>query len=64
LHIDPQNAKALDLAGSAEFQAKNYKQAIDYWQKGLEKTPADSELAATLSQNIKEAKTLSGTSAK
>lgn len=64
LRIDSQNAKALDLAGSAEFQEKNYKQAIDYWQKVLEKTPADSELAARLTQNINEAKALSGTSAK
>jgi cytochrome c-type biogenesis protein CcmH len=64
LQIDPQNAKALDLAGNAEFQARNYKQAIDYWQKVLARTPADSELARTLSQNINEAKTLAGASAK
>lgn len=64
LRIDPQNAKALELAGTAEFQAKNYKQAIDYWQKVLEKTPAESELAGTLSQNINEAKTLAGVSAR
>ena len=64
LQIDPQNAKALDLAGTAEFQARNYKQAIDHWQKVLARTPADSELARTLSQNINEAKTLAGASAK
>ena len=64
LRIDPQNAKALELAGSAEFQAKNYKQAIGYWQKVLDRTPADSELARTLSQNINEAKALSGVSPK
>ena len=64
LRIDPQNAKALELAGSAEFQAKNYKQAIDYWQKVLDRTPADSELARTLSQNINEAKALAGVSPK
>lgn len=64
LRIDPQNAKALDLAGSAEFQAKNYEQAIDYWQKVLKRTPADSELAGRLAQNILEAKSLAGSSAK
>ncbi len=63
LQIDPQNAKALELAGSAEFQAKNYKQAIEYWQKVLAKAPADSELAQTVTQNINEAKTLARTSA-
>lgn len=64
LRIDPQNAKALDLAGSAEFQAKNYKQAMDYWQKVLARTPPDSELAGRLSQNINEAKTLAAASTK
>lgn len=64
LRIDPQNAKALELAGSAEFQAKNYKQAIDYWQKVLDRTSADSELARTLSQNINQAKALAGVSPK
>ncbi len=64
LQIDPQNVKALELAGSAEFEAKNYKRAIDYWQKVLAKTPVDSELARTVTQNINEAKTLAGTSAK
>jgi cytochrome c-type biogenesis protein CcmH len=64
LQIDPQNAKALELAGSAEFQAKNYKQAIAYWQKVLQITPANTELAQSLSEQIKEAKSLAGTSAK
>ena len=64
LRIDPQNAKSLDLAASAEFQAKNYKQAIEYWQKVLDKTPSDSELAGRLTQNIDEAKTLAGTTAR
>lgn len=58
LQLDPQNAKALDLAGSAEFQAKNYVQAIAYWQKVLAKTPADSELGRTLSERINDAKSL------
>jgi cytochrome c-type biogenesis protein CcmH len=64
LRIDPRNAKALDLAASAEFQAKNYEKAIDYWQEVLKMTPADSELAGRLAQNILEAKSLSTTSAK
>jgi cytochrome c-type biogenesis protein CcmH len=64
LRIDPENAKALDLAGSAEFQAKHYKQAVDYWQKVLQRTSAGSELAGRLSQKIDEAKTLAGTGAK
>ncbi len=64
LRLDPENAKALDLAASGEFQARNYKQAINYWQKVLDKAPANSELAQRLSQQIDEAKTLAATSAK
>jgi cytochrome c-type biogenesis protein CcmH len=64
LKLDPENAKALELAGTAEFQAKNYNQAIDHWQKILVKAPPNSELAQALSQRINEAKALAGSSAK
>jgi len=60
LQLDPQNAKALELAGSGEFEAKNYKQAIAYWQKVLDMTPAGSELARTLAAEIKKAKSFAG----
>ena len=60
LQLDPENPKALELAGSAAFEAKNYKDAIDYWQRLLAKTPAGSELAQTISQRIDRAKTLAG----
>lgn len=58
LQLDPDNAKALELAGSAAFETKNYKQAIVYWQRLLAKTPAGSELASTISQRIDKAKKL------
>ena len=58
LKLDPENAKALELAGSAAFETKNYKDAINYWQRLLQRTPPDSELAQTLSQRIDEAKSL------
>lgn len=64
LKLDPENPKALELAGSAAFEAKNYSQAINYWQKLLQKTPPDSELTQVLSQRINEAKSLTGTGAK
>ncbi|MDQ6653665.1 MAG: c-type cytochrome biogenesis protein CcmI, partial [Acidobacteriota bacterium] len=64
LKLDPENAKALDLAGTAEFQARNYKKAINYWQKLQDKAPPDSELAQALSRRIKEAKSLAGQGAK
>jgi cytochrome c-type biogenesis protein CcmH len=58
LKVDPENAKALQLAGSAAFQAKDYKKAIDYWQRVLTKVPAGSEVAETITARINEAKTL------
>lgn len=56
LKIDPENAKALQLAGSAAFQAKNYQKAIDYWQRVLKHVPPNSEVAQTITSRINEAK--------
>jgi cytochrome c-type biogenesis protein CcmH len=56
LALDPENPKALELAGSAAFEAKNYRDAINYWQRLLQKTPTDSELGQALSQRIEKAK--------
>jgi len=58
LKLEPENPKALQLAGGAAFQAKRYKEAIDYWQRVLNKLPPDSELAQALSTKITEAKSL------
>ena len=58
LKVDPENAKALQLAGSAAFQAKDYKKAVDYWQRVLKQVPRGSEVAETISARINEAKTL------
>jgi cytochrome c-type biogenesis protein CcmH len=58
LKIDPENAKALQLAGSAAFQAKGYKKAIDYWERVLKRVPPGSEVAQALASQINEAKEL------
>lgn len=60
LQLDPDNPKALELAGSAAFEAKNYQDAVNYWQRLLQKTQANSELAQALTQRINEAKSLAG----
>lgn len=60
LQLDPQNPKALELAGSAAFEERDYKQAIEYWQKLLERVPANSEVAESLNERINKAKTLAG----
>jgi cytochrome c-type biogenesis protein CcmH len=64
LRIAPENPKVLQLAGTAEFEAKNYKQAIVYWQKLLEMTADNPELAQSISKRIDQAKSLAGSTAK
>lgn len=64
LQIDPENPKALQLAGTVEFEAKHYSQAIVYWQKLLEKSAGNPELVQSVSQRIEEAKTLAKANAK
>ena len=58
LQIDPKNQKALDLAGSAAYQAGDYKKAIDYWQKLLTQLPSGSEELKAISDQIAKAKQL------
>ena len=60
LQIDPKNQKALDLAGSAAYQAGDYNKAIDYWQKLLNQLPAGSEELRTVSDQIAKAKQEAG----
>ncbi|HEV7747758.1 MAG TPA: c-type cytochrome biogenesis protein CcmI [Pyrinomonadaceae bacterium] len=64
LQIAPENPSVLQLAGTAEFEAKNYKQAIVYWQKLLAKSSGNPELEQSISKRIDEAKKLDGGAAK
>ena len=64
LKIDPDNAKALQLAGSAAYEKKDYQKAIDYWNRVLKQVPPTSDVAAAINSRIDEArKQLSGGSA-
>ena len=58
LQVDPENPKALQLAGSAAFEVKNYQQAINYWQRVLQKTSPESEVGQAIAERIAEARTL------
>lgn len=60
LKLDPENPKALELAGSAAFEAKDYGRAIDYWERLMKKVPATSEVGQSLAERINEAKTRAG----
>ena len=58
LKIDPNNIKALALAGSAAFDTKNYAKAVDYWERTLRLAPPDSDFARSVSASVAEARSL------
>ena len=60
LEIDPENLKALALAGSAAFERQDYAHAAELWSRMLPLVPAGSEDARSIAQNVEEAKTLAG----
>lgn len=60
LKIDPNHPKALTLAGSAAFEAKDYKRAIGYWERLQGQVPADSELGQALQAGLAQARELAG----
>jgi cytochrome c-type biogenesis protein CcmH len=56
LAIDPQNMKALALAGSAAFEKRDYAAAIQYWERLLKFAPEGSEFAQSVRASIGEAR--------
>jgi cytochrome c-type biogenesis protein CcmH len=58
LQVDPENVSALQLAGSAAFEVKDYKKAVSYWERVLKQAPPDTEIAKQITARITEAKTL------
>lgn len=58
LRIEPNNIKALALAGSVAFEKKNYAKAVEYWQRTVGLLPQDSEMANSVNASIAEARTL------
>lgn len=60
LQVDPKNQKALDLAGTAAYQAGDYQKAMGQWEKLLKLLPAGSEELKTITAQISKAKELAG----
>lgn len=56
LQLDPNNEKALWLAGNAAFQEQNFQQAISYWEKLEKLLPEGSEGAQSVATSIEEAR--------
>jgi cytochrome c-type biogenesis protein CcmH len=60
LKADPTHWKALALAGTAAFNRKDYRQAVDYWERMKKSVPPDSPLAGSVDASIAEARALGG----
>jgi cytochrome c-type biogenesis protein CcmH len=63
LEIDPNNLKALALAGTAAFGRKEFGAAARYWERMLAHVPPDSEDARTIRENVDEARRLADSGA-
>ena len=59
LRADPNNAKALALAGTIAFDNSDFALAIKYWERLRSSIPAGSEFAKSIQGSIDEAKSLS-----
>lgn len=60
LQIDPNHPKALALAGTVEFEKKQYGAAAAFWERLLALVPAESEFARSISESIAQAKSMAG----
>ena len=60
LQVDPNNLKALALAGTAAYERQDFARAAELWGRMLPLVPADSEDARMISGNVEEAKKLAG----
>ncbi len=63
LVLDPNNLKALALAGSAAFEKKDFAKAIQFWEKANKIAPPGSEFAKGLASSVEEARAAAGASA-
>lgn len=64
LQIDPDNRKALALAGTVAFEKKDYTGAAAQWEKILRLVPPESDIARSVESSIAEARSLAqGTNA-
>lgn len=58
LSIDPNHPKALEMAGSAEYEAGNFKAALGYWEKLLAQLPPGSPSHRELATAIERTRRL------
>ncbi len=58
LKADPTQWKALALAGTASFDAKDYRKAAEYWERAKASVPPTSPFAQSIDGSIAEAREL------
>ncbi len=58
LKVDPSHWKALALAGTAAFNRKDYRQAVEYWERLKPTVPPESDIARSIDASIAEAREL------
>lgn len=58
LDVDPRHVKALALAGSVAFEARDYEAASGYWERLVAVVPAESEIARSVRGSIAQARQL------
>lgn len=56
LQLDPNNQKALWLAGNAAYQTQNFQQAVSHWEKLEKLLPPNSDGAQAVAASIEEAR--------
>ncbi len=58
LNVDPEYPKALALAGTVEYEKKEFNQAAVYWERLLAVIPDESQLAQSVRESIADAREL------
>jgi cytochrome c-type biogenesis protein CcmH len=61
LKLDPDHFKALALAGTAAFERQDYRAAIASWERIIALAPAESEIARSTVDSIRQAQARIGT---
>jgi cytochrome c-type biogenesis protein CcmH len=58
LALDPNQWKALAMAGTAAFERKDYRKAVEYWERLRQPAESNPELASRIEASIAEARQL------
>jgi cytochrome c-type biogenesis protein CcmH len=60
LKLDPKQEKALAMAGTEAFDRKDFRLAVEYWERLKAVAPPDSEMARNIASSIAEARARGG----